>query len=80
MANNRMWLVNDRLGVRCLAATYYPTPGWTHTPMTALSEAMGSDDDHSEDGPMDWRLVYENDDDLWPAVRTLKNPAERSKT
>ena len=60
MSNNRMWLANDRLGVRCLIAKYYPSTGWYPTPHTKLAAAMDSDDEHTQDGPTDWRLIYES--------------------
>lgn len=68
MANNRMFLVNDRLGVRVFLAKYYPSTGW-YSPAPdiagALSKAFEADDTMGADpgsGPTDWRLAYESDD------------------
>lgn len=61
MANNRMWLVNDRLGKRVLLAKYYPSTGWYMVDSAGadLTAADETDNAVSQWGPVDWRLEYE---------------------
>ena len=72
MANNRMWLVNDRLRKRVLLAKYRPSAGWVSTvqveqnldaifeePELADNETLAYD---FSEGSTDWRVVYESDD------------------
>lgn len=44
MANNRMWLVNQKDGSRVLLAKYYPSTGWYVSRPERLDEAFNIDD------------------------------------
>lgn len=67
MANNRMYLVNDRLGVQIFLGKYYPSTGWGITnPDIAVKindgfarETGDGIPDHLI-GPTDWRIAYES--------------------
>jgi hypothetical protein len=63
MANNRMWLINERLGVRVLLAKFYPSTGWfvPHDGLrTVLDTAFDLDESTSQEGSTDWRISYES--------------------
>lgn len=60
MANNRLYLVNERLGLKVRLATYHPG-SWSVVPGIdqRLGDAFLADDSGSQDGNEDWRLQYE---------------------
>lgn len=62
MANNRMWLVNDRLNTRVLLAKYYPNTKWYIYDGFKVDAAFDQDDTDTMIGPTDWRLEYDIDD------------------
>lgn len=64
MANNRMWLVNERLGVKVVLAKFYPSTGWSSP--EGCSERLdaafdGDDAPTGQSGLEDWKLVYEDE-------------------
>lgn len=62
MANNRMWLTNDRLGVKVYLGKYYPGTGWytdNSTIAAELDAGFDKDSIRSPFGPLDWRIEYE---------------------
>lgn len=65
MANNRMWLVNERLKRRVLLAKYYPSTGWYafhHNLQEKLDNVFDGDTEVSSIGPTDWVLEYEENE------------------
>jgi hypothetical protein len=67
MAENGMWLVNDRTKSRILLARYYPSSGWVpHIDFEAhLVEAFQADHgqrlfEPKAEGPTDWRIEYDH--------------------
>ena len=62
MANNRMFLVNDRLKVAVCLAKYYPSTGWYLVDSDDyINQALDLDDAEPDmTGPTDWRLAYES--------------------
>lgn len=64
MANNRMFLVSDRLGLRVTLAKYYPSGGWSvgnNDLVDDIGRALGAAD---MGGVSDWRIAYESDADF----------------
>lgn len=62
MANNRMYLVNERLGIRVFIGKYYPSTGWqvrNEELEKELDEAFSKDNNSSLFGPTDWVVDYE---------------------
>jgi hypothetical protein len=64
MANNRMYLVNDRLDIKVSIAKFYPG-GWSSGDGVAklLNGSFAEDPDYSIFGNTDWRIEYETDTD-----------------
>ena len=64
MANNRMYLVNNRLGVSVMIAKYYPSTGWSFgsaaSKIDELNKAGSSDPDRSFASACDWEIRYED--------------------
>ena len=63
MANNRLFLVNDRLGVHISIAKFSPG-GWSCGDAVSklLNEAFERDTDYSMYGRTDWKIEYETDE------------------
>ena len=66
MANNRMFLVNERLGVRICVAKYYPSSGWYVEQVESslaerLNKSFTDDPVATMDGPTDWTIAYETE-------------------
>ncbi len=64
MANNRMWIVNERLGSRVLIAKYYSSVGWSPVLcLDNLDDAFKADAEATLTTPFgstDWKIVYED--------------------
>lgn len=66
MANNRMYLVNDRLGVQIYLGKYYPSTGWGVHPDVSEKINEGFEKETGDGipdhliGPTDWRIAYES--------------------
>jgi hypothetical protein len=65
MANNRMFLVNDRLDSRVSIAKFYPG-GWTcgDGVSNLLNGSFAEGNDYTMYGNTDWRFEYETVTDL----------------
>jgi hypothetical protein len=61
MANNRMWLVNERLGERVLIAKHLGG-GWFVSNIEGLSKQL--DETFGFDVGTDWKLEYEHQGDV----------------
>lgn len=67
MANNRMFLVNDRLGARVFLGKYYPSTGWGITDPDIAQKINAAFEAETNEGvpdgligPTDWRIEYES--------------------
>jgi hypothetical protein len=73
MANNRMFIINKRLGLKYLLAKYYPSTGWFifkndasangYDRIHKLDDMFDQDEDISSHGATDWEIVYESAED-----------------
>ena len=60
MANNRIFLVNDRLGIHVTVAKFSPGGWWCDDKVGKLvNEAFEMDADYSMYGRTDWRIEFE---------------------
>lgn len=81
MANNRMWLVNDRLKRRVMLGKYSPSNGWiSPNNVEGHLDAVFDEPDPPTDtqdlasfGPMDWRVVYEMNEPADAVWKTYTN-------
>jgi hypothetical protein len=63
MANNRIFLVNERLDIRISIAKFSPGGWWCGDAVSKLmNDAFERDLDYSIYGRTDWKIEYETDE------------------